>query len=485
MNFFALDVETSNSDRGSICQIGWVEFKDGQIIDEFESLINPKAPFLQRNTIVHGITENDVKGSPTFEEIYPTICQRLTSSAIAHHSSFDWQAFAHACYLCEVDVPDVIWLDTRLLSQDIWPDLDNYQLPTVCAHLGIELINHHDALSDARACGRILLESGREMDELVSVALTVTQADVEHYSHRFPRNGLSTAPDAYGKKLLLLIEKGLGELSGLLEGIIADDVVADLEVKELDIWVSKNSEWMIQAPWEEVNSAIDDLIDAVEDDRDELMRDLVWLVNNLKNDYFKGEAIELMKLEGMFRGFLSDGSLDDKEVYQLQLWLEANRALSGHFLFDEIYKLVEDVLEDGIITSEERDSLTSFMYEFTSNLNESARMQIQENQTNSEESSSGVYSKPLISFQDCLFCLSGDFLNFDTKSDVESVIESRGGAISKGVTKKISYLVVGGQGSEDWKFGKYGRKVEKAMQYKSKGVAIEVVQESWFFELLS
>ena len=45
MNFFALDVETSNSDRGSICQIGWVEFKDGQIIDEFESLINPKDPF--------------------------------------------------------------------------------------------------------------------------------------------------------------------------------------------------------------------------------------------------------------------------------------------------------------------------------------------------------------------------------------------------------------------------------------------------------
>lgn len=55
MNFFALDVETSNSDRGSICQIGWVEFKDDKIVDEFESLVNPNAPFLQRNIKVHGI----------------------------------------------------------------------------------------------------------------------------------------------------------------------------------------------------------------------------------------------------------------------------------------------------------------------------------------------------------------------------------------------------------------------------------------------
>lgn len=484
MKFLSLDVETSNSDRGSICQIGWVVFEDGRVVDEFETLVNPNAPFLRRNINVHGINAGDVKGFPTFEELYPVICEKLSGESVAHHSSFDWQAFAHACYLCELPIPEIEWLDTRLLSQYMWPELENFQLPTVCEYLGIELRKHHDALSDARACGRILLNSGLAPDELSDFALTVTAAEVENYSHRFPRTGLTTVQDAYGKKLLLTIEKGLGELCGMLAGVLADDVVEDLEIKELDDWVLKNAQWMTQAPWEEINSAIDDILVSDKDDREELVKDILWLANNLKDEYFKGEAIELMKLEGMFRGFLSDGSLNDKEIHQLEHWLESNKNLSGHFLFDEIYKLILDVLEDGVITEVERASLTTFMMEFTSNLNEAAILQLEQKQS-STESSSGVYSQPLIEFEDCLFCLSGDFLNYDTKADVESVITYRGGLIAKGVTKKVSYLIVGGQGSEDWKFGKYGRKVEKAMQYRSKGVAIEVVQEQWLVNLLS
>ena len=92
---------------------------------------------------------------------------------------------------------------------------------------------------------------------------------------------------------------------------------------------------MTQAPWEAVNSAIDDIVAAEKEDREELVEDLIWLTNNLKNEYFKGEAIELMKLEGMFRGFLSDGSLDDKEVHQLQHGLRRTKTVR-HFLFDEI-----------------------------------------------------------------------------------------------------------------------------------------------------
>lgn len=485
MKFFALDVETSNSDRGSICQIGWVEFEDDRIVDEFESLVNPNAPFLQRNINVHGIKASDVEGAPTFEELYPYISERLTGQVIAHHSSFDWQAFAHACYLCNLNIPEVVWLDTRMLSKSLWPELENFQLPTVCEFLGVELRQHHDALSDARACGSIIVEAGLSLDELGGIVREVTVADVKSYSHRFPRNGISTISDGNGKQLLLAIEKGLGELSGMLQGIVADEVIDDLEITELDEWVTKNHQWMTQAPWEEINSAIDDIVAAEKGDRKELIEDLIWLTNNLKNEYFKGEAIELMKLEGMFRGFLSDGSLDDKEVHELQRWLEENKSLSGHFLFDEIYKLVEDVLEDGVITEDERDSLTSFMYEFTSNLNVDARAQIEMRKADSSGSNSSIYSKPVISFEACQFCISGDFLNFDSKADVESAIMHRGGIIAKGVTKKVSYLIVGGQGSEDWKFGKYGRKVEKAMQYKSKGVAIEVIEESWLIEIMS
>ena len=45
MNFVAVDVETANSDRASICQIGIAVFKDGKLADEWVSLINPEDHF--------------------------------------------------------------------------------------------------------------------------------------------------------------------------------------------------------------------------------------------------------------------------------------------------------------------------------------------------------------------------------------------------------------------------------------------------------
>ncbi len=58
--FLALDVETSNSDRSSICQVGWVLFENGNIISEFSSLVNPHSAFLPRNIQVHGIQPHHV-----------------------------------------------------------------------------------------------------------------------------------------------------------------------------------------------------------------------------------------------------------------------------------------------------------------------------------------------------------------------------------------------------------------------------------------
>ena len=71
--FLALDVETSNSDRSSICQVGWVLFENGNIISEFSSLVNPHSAFLPRNIQVHGIQPHHVANAPSFAEIYPKL----------------------------------------------------------------------------------------------------------------------------------------------------------------------------------------------------------------------------------------------------------------------------------------------------------------------------------------------------------------------------------------------------------------------------
>ena len=59
--FVAIDVETANSDWGSICQIGVASVDKGEIVDEWQTLVDPRTPFSDRNIGIHGITAWDVE----------------------------------------------------------------------------------------------------------------------------------------------------------------------------------------------------------------------------------------------------------------------------------------------------------------------------------------------------------------------------------------------------------------------------------------
>ena len=57
-DFVALDVETANQNRYTICSIGMVRFKYGEILDSYYQLINPDESFSLANIHVHGIQEH-------------------------------------------------------------------------------------------------------------------------------------------------------------------------------------------------------------------------------------------------------------------------------------------------------------------------------------------------------------------------------------------------------------------------------------------
>ena len=70
-NFIAIDVETANRERTSICSIGAVKVKDGIIIDSHYSLVCPEPEWYSRyNTAVHGLTEEDTWDAPTLSLIH-------------------------------------------------------------------------------------------------------------------------------------------------------------------------------------------------------------------------------------------------------------------------------------------------------------------------------------------------------------------------------------------------------------------------------
>lgn len=155
-SYVALDVETANEFQGSISSIGLVRFEDGTITDTFYTLINPEEKFNNINISIHGIRPEDVLNSPTFPEVREAIIKFIGSDiVVAHFAQFDMGALKEVYIKYGLDFDDIEYICSYWLAKVSFPGQLNYKLNTLANHLNIEL-NHHDALSDARASGLIL-----------------------------------------------------------------------------------------------------------------------------------------------------------------------------------------------------------------------------------------------------------------------------------------------------------------------------------------
>lgn len=163
-SYFALDVETANADYSSICQIGIVEYIDGNVVDKWSSLINPKDYFDPFNVSIHGISKNDVKNSPTFNDLYLELNEKINGKIVIHHMPFDKIAFNRVCEKYNHKPIDAIWLDSAKIVRRTWTEFSHrgYGLANIASHLGINF-KHHNALDDAFAAGEIVSQACKIM----------------------------------------------------------------------------------------------------------------------------------------------------------------------------------------------------------------------------------------------------------------------------------------------------------------------------------
>lgn len=158
IDFVVVDVETACSRVSSICQIGIVGFHDGRVVFEYETLIDPRDEFSGFNTRIHGIAAEHVVGQPCFAEVHGVVRGHLGGRITVAHSYFDKGALAAACRVHDRPEVDATWLDSVRVAKRAWPELASHKLNIVSRHLGIPL-KHHDALSDARAAGMIVVKA--------------------------------------------------------------------------------------------------------------------------------------------------------------------------------------------------------------------------------------------------------------------------------------------------------------------------------------
>lgn len=169
MNFVALDVETANADMASICQIGIAKYINGELVEEWSSLINPEDYFDFINVDIHGITEKDVVSSPTFPEVFNTLGRFLNNAICVSHTHFDRVSVGRALAKYGLKEIETVWLDSARVARRTWEDCawSGYGLANLCEKIGYEF-KHHDALEDAKASGQVLLTaiktSGLDID---------------------------------------------------------------------------------------------------------------------------------------------------------------------------------------------------------------------------------------------------------------------------------------------------------------------------------
>lgn len=163
LRFAVVDVETTGGRPGHgdrITEIAIVRVHDGQIVDVFETLVNPECPIPPMITQITRITSDMVRDKPVFASIAHDVAERLAGHIfVAHNASFDWRFVSHEVFRGTGQALDGTTLCTVRLARKVLPQLPRRNLDSVANHYAVEIPAHarHRAAGDAIATARILL----------------------------------------------------------------------------------------------------------------------------------------------------------------------------------------------------------------------------------------------------------------------------------------------------------------------------------------
>ena len=160
-DFAAIDFEIANHHRSSVCSVGVVIVRNGQIADRIYSLIRPEPEWhWWRFTEIHGLTAEDTEDEKVFPQVWAEIEPKIAGlPLVAHNSPFDESCLREAFRVYQMDYPDYEFLCTCSASRKTFGNLlPSHKLHIVAAHCGFDLKDHHHAMADAEACAAIALK---------------------------------------------------------------------------------------------------------------------------------------------------------------------------------------------------------------------------------------------------------------------------------------------------------------------------------------
>ncbi|WP_245679199.1 exonuclease domain-containing protein [Actinomadura hibisca] len=209
-----VDVETSglHAEFDRVLSVAVVLLSaGGEQVGEFSTLLDPGCD--PGPVEIHGLTRERLQGAPTFDQVAGRVAELLRGRVlVAHNAQFDYGFLAAEFARAGLEPPVERRLCTLTLNRRLGPPVSDMQLGTLAAHYGVELLQAHDALHDARALAGIfrasLVDASRYGMELPLVAcqpwqraLRPTQVPKVRCAYRSPGRLEAGEPLVQGMKV--------------------------------------------------------------------------------------------------------------------------------------------------------------------------------------------------------------------------------------------------------------------------------------------
>ncbi|MBU0475882.1 MAG: GIY-YIG nuclease family protein [Bacteroidetes bacterium] len=166
--FAVLDFETTGTSgrHNRAIEIGIVRVKNGEILETFQSFINPGTHVPYYITSLTGITNDDVHDAPFFEDLTSQIIDFIGDSIlVAHNMPFDYSFLQNEFMRADVLLPKNETLCTLKLARKLYPELKSKSLGNLVQHFGIRHKNVHRALGDAMVTAKLLIKMTNQLQE--------------------------------------------------------------------------------------------------------------------------------------------------------------------------------------------------------------------------------------------------------------------------------------------------------------------------------
>lgn len=307
-DYVVIDLETTSNKiyEAKIIEIAAIKVRNGEVVDEFETLINPGAPIPFSATLVNNINDEMVRNAPAVEDVIDDFLAFINGEILVGHNitAFDLNVLYDVIMDYNGTELNNDFIDTLYVARKCNDRINDYKLQTICQYYDIDITNAHRALKDCyitEACFKKLKE---EYDKHGYIGCNKNATS----NHRVKKYSDET--------------KALQQLQGFLMGIVADNVLTVEEIVALNNWMDANKELRGNYPFDRVFQALKCVLEDGVIDKDEL-NDLLIL----------------------FKQFIMP--TEEAEEVQITTIVGKHCCLTGKFSFGEKDKIEQMILEKG------------------------------------------------------------------------------------------------------------------------------------------